>query len=68
MTRKDYRLIAAVLIEARHRVPGDWNIHDYLARMMAFHLSEQSARFDYGRFLSACEYGQNRIPPTPLGF
>lgn len=59
MTRKDFELIAAVLLAARAEfpTPGKNRVHDYTVGLFVDALAHTNPRFDRARFIAAATTG-----------
>jgi hypothetical protein len=53
MSKKDFELIAKTIRELRFE--GDDAARPFIAKAFAYALSNTNGRFDYQRFIAACE-------------
>ena len=56
MTKKDYKLIAKAIRQARHDLNNEWpSIFDEIIDNLAFELEADNSAFDADQFRKACE-------------
>ena len=64
MTKKDYELLAKTIADSRYLLGGRaitleyQNAIDNVTLCIARVLADTNPRFDYNRFLSACQFGK----------
>lgn len=53
MTRKDYVIVAQILSSYKDLIGDEFTYHDLVDEFAAY-FSEDNSRFDFNRFISAC--------------